>query len=396
MLYYCPFESREDRYTMQLSAPEWGWNERAWREHGIEYKRVEGFAADSPEVAGTIFDLPRRSRWCLGQISELLVLYENGGLTKNDVIYFDDFLHPGIEALALSIPRDEQPAKYAWMHGTALDSYDMLNLRDGLSDKRWARAYERLNLRLLDGVFVATPSLKNLVTEGHGKYSYPDVVSKVHATGHIWCTEEVKSRMPKAPLPRQNLVVFASRWDSCKDPGMFLRLARKIRSEWEGDVPPTFAVCSSANEITSDRPELVDELLEAKKRGDVILWTGLTKNEYYEMLSTAKVVFSASRMDWTSYVLLEGACAGAYPVFPFNHCFVDALRGDLQFMYQVGNLDSAASYVKEILLAEYDLWSPEKIEERSWIYKQFDETWSRRLSVMGLCCEHISYSPWEE
>src|SRR5690606_15379299 len=97
MLYYCPFECRQDRYTMQLSAPEWGWNERAWREAGVEYKRIEGFEADSPEAGGTIFDMPRRARWCLGQISKLLTLYEKGELSKYDTIYFDDFLHPGVE-----------------------------------------------------------------------------------------------------------------------------------------------------------------------------------------------------------------------------------------------------------------------------------------------------------
>src|SRR5690606_26485737 len=141
---------------------------------------------------------------------------------------FDDFLHPGVEALSLAIPRDGWPSMYAWMHGTALDQYDMLNSCDGLFDKQWTRAYELLNLRILDGVFVATPSLEKMVAKGYSPF-YEEVSYKLYPTGHVWCTEEVKSRMPKDTLPRRDLVVFASRWDSCKDPSMFLQLARKIR-----------------------------------------------------------------------------------------------------------------------------------------------------------------------
>lgn len=386
MLYYCPFEGRPDRYSLQLSAPDTGWNESAWKQRGIVYHRVEGWQQAGMEREGTIFDLPRRSRWCLQQTINLLKLWEKGAIGKDDIIYFDDALHPGIEALALAIPKDKRPKMFAWLHGTYFDSYDFLRT----TQQHWAAMFERMLPRILDGIFVACPALKN-----HWEYNlslkWHENVGKVYATGHVWDTSSVRALMPHTSRPRQNKVVYASRWDSCKDPGFFLNVAKQVKRV---DPDAEFVVCSSADTVKSDNIVLEYALTVARNTGLVTLKTGLTKREYYEELATAKVVFSSSKMDWISYVLLEGSAAGAHPIVPDNWCFREALRGNAEFLYKEGNVFHARDKVL-LLLDRDDLWTEKATGDRAWIHERFDSTWDRRLAAMGLIEGSTELEEWK-
>ena len=101
MLYYVPLESYKERYTCQLSAPKVGWLERNWIESGIEYKRINGTDYDTKNIkTGVVLDAVRRSRFAMSQIDTVLLLADSGVITNEDVFYFDDFWHPGIESLA--------------------------------------------------------------------------------------------------------------------------------------------------------------------------------------------------------------------------------------------------------------------------------------------------------
>jgi glycosyltransferase involved in cell wall biosynthesis len=378
MLFYCPFEVRKDRYTYQLSAPDTGWNERAWKRHSIPYRRIGGYQVGTMESEGTIFDLPRRSRWCLQQSMNLMRCYNEGVLTGDDIIYFDDALHPGIEAIALAIPKKKRPAMYAWMHGTAVDFGDML-----YPENQMWRGYERMVLEMLSATFVACPALKNMLDSSYQ-------VGNVRATGHVWDTEEVMERMGPINEHRDNMVVYASRWDKCKNPDFFLKVAREAR---RCNVPVKFVVCSSADAIRSDTDQLLKELEQAVAEGIVEVQTGLTKEMYYATLKQAKIIFGCSSMDWTSYVLLEGVAAGAYPVFPDNHCFRDALRGNQFRLYKPGDVKAAVEMID--MISGYEkMWSRAHQESRSWIYKQFDSTWDRRLSIMRLIDGPTEISNW--
>src|SRR5690606_29517699 len=126
-----------------------------------------------------------------------------------DCVYFDDFLHPGIEAIGLAFPSWARPRLYAWLHGTCFDPRDFLAPK-----RRWLQHYERMVGEILDGTFVACGELKKLATANRVGSD-----NSVYATGHVWDTEEVRARCPHKRLgERTNTVVYSSRWDGCKDP----------------------------------------------------------------------------------------------------------------------------------------------------------------------------------
>jgi len=373
-IFYCPLEAYKERYTMQLSAPEVGWLERNWRQAGITYVRVEGDRPHEPQniTTGVALDAIGRSKMCFAQVSKLLDMMP--GMGEDDVIYFDDFWHPGIEAIAYAAHMMNRPLPkmYANLWAQSVDEFDFTY---GMRD--WMRYFEKGFGTLLSGIFVACPSLKDLVV--HGGIAHHE---KVHAVGHPFSSEEVKSRMPELPADREDKVVYCSRWDREKNPDFFLRVVDTVLAER----PHTqFVVCSSHEKLRSNHSPLLGLLTKArKKHGDkLVLMEGLTKEEYYAELASAKVHINTADQDWISFVLLEASCAGAYPVYPYFRSFPEVFEYKPDFMYQRLHVPSAAAVVKGVLDAT-DLWTEEAIQSRAWVHERFDNSWERMATIMGV------------
>lgn len=373
-LYYCPLEAYKERYTMQLSAPEWGWLERNWKACGIPYVRVEGDRPHEPQNinTGVALDAVGRTKMCFAQVTKLLELLP--GMKFDDVIYFDDFWHPGMEAIAYAaqVMGRPVPKMYANLWAQSVDEFDFT-----YPMRQWMRHYERGNAAVLSGIFVACPSLKDKVV--FGGIAGPD---DVHAVGHPFSSDEVKSRMT-FDAPREDKVVFSSRWDAEKNPLFFLCVVDEVLRRR----PNTrFVVCSSHRTLRSNREHLLRHLQRAiaKHKGKLLLKEGLTKEQYYAELTTAKIQINTADQDWISYVLLEASCAGCYPVYPYFRSFPEVFDFGPEYMYQRLHTDNAADMVCGVLDSDVDLWTDGAISGRAWIHERFDSTWERMAIIMGL------------
>ena len=129
MIYYCPLERYFERYTYQLSdVYPIGWMERSWRENSVSYKRVSGGSRGCEEIKkgkGVVLDAVRRHKHASAQITELLE-YADTWNQHDDVIYFEDFWHPGIESLgyASEVMDKPFPRMYAQLWAQSVDRYD--------------------------------------------------------------------------------------------------------------------------------------------------------------------------------------------------------------------------------------------------------------------------------
>lgn len=380
MLYYVPLESYKERYTMQWSAPGTGWVERNLRNAGVEYIRIDptdGRAA--PVKTGCVLDPVRRSKFCFNQIAMLLDLADAGYITDNDSIYFDDFWHPGIEALPYTFDQMLiHPEMYAFCHAQSVDRFDFTHRM-----RHWMRPFEVGIGRVLNGVFVSCPALKDLLVEGGVAQVY-----NVHPTGFPLNTEEVIERMPQhwsktGGGHRDPKVVWSSRWDKEKNPEFFLLMAEQVIKEMPN---AGFLICTGADKIRSNDPSLLKSLHHflGKYPQNIYLLEGLTKEEYYQALCTSKVQFNCASQDFFSITLLEASIAGAWPMYPYFRSFPDALADQRGFMYEHLNLPHAVRKVKEILSWNDDPWKPVALIEREWIHKRFETSHLRMLKVMGL------------
>jgi hypothetical protein len=408
MLYYVPLESIPSRYTMQWAAPRTGWLERNWIKAGVEYKRIDPLVdvaaydelrkADASVIkTGSVVDGVGRSLQTFEQVKHLLILAEQGKVTSEDVIFFDDFWTPGLEALPYAFHLlGIKPKMYAFLHAQSVDEFDFTHPM-----REWMRPIETGFAAALDGIFVCCPTLKDLVC--FGGIAPRD---KVHVTGHPFSSEEVMERMPAdyrmqmsgrdangkpftnsagqaLAFPRKNQVVWSSRWDSEKNPKFFVNVMLETIQDTFSDA--RFVVCTSAPQLRSNNPSLVTLLKAAiaKYPTRIELREGLTKEEYYAILCESKVQFNCANQDFVAITLLEASVAGCYPIYPYFRSFPETFLWNKGHEFMYGHLDQGHA-VGAICDVVHDdtLWTADKIKGRSWIHRRFDDSWIRMLRLL--------------
>lgn len=386
-IFYCPLEGYKERYTMQWSAPKTGWLERRWIETGVDYKRIEPTSAAKERVIkkGCVLDAVGRSIHTFAQTEILLEMADAGKIDSNDVIYFDDFWHPGIEALPYAfhlLEIDPPPSMFAFLHAQSVDEFDFTH-----EMRHWMRFFERGIAAVLDGIFVCCPTLRDLVV--HGGIADRD---KVFITGHPFASDEVMERMPQyyqawmkqqgTAMPmRQNHVIYSSRFDREKNPLFFLYVARKVL-DIRKDIK--FIVCTGSKELRSNMPEALRafEMLSQQYPSNVMLRRDLSKEDYYRELVNAKVQMNTASQDFVAITLLESSVAGCYPVYPYFRSFPETFLGHTDYMYEHLNVDHAVAKIITAINLPDDTWSPEAIKSRAWIHNRFDISWKRMLVAM--------------
>ena len=393
MLYYLPLEPYRERYTSQLSARDTGWYERNWKKAGVEYTRISPDAVDTKVIrTGSVLDAVGRSLWSFDQIGTLLRLAQEGKITSRDVILFDDFWTPGIEALPYLFHQlNVRPKMYAYCWAQSVDEFDFTA---GMAE--WMRHFERGIGEVLDGIFVANTELKRKLETAQIGQGYK---KKVHVVGLPFDSDEVMERMPvwyrfymgdesvakdyvlKHP-PRKNQVVFSSRCDWEKQPEFFVRLFHLVR---ERHPEVTFVVTTSARTLRSNRIDLLQLLKNtAETNPNFVIKENQTKEQYYQTLCESKIQFNCAKQDWVSFTLLEASVAGCWPIYPYFRSFPETLNYQYQFVYNDSDLQDACNHICAVLESSDENWSPESIRKRAWIHERMDDTWLRMLKIMDV------------
>ena len=139
---YFPLEPYKERYTVQLSAEEGGWLTNRWRSEGIPFTYIHGKSLNNDKQIkhGSVLDSNARGVWACSQIANFLTRYERGEFDHNNsVIYFDDFWHPGIEALAYTFHiTGKRIPMFAMLHAQSVDIFDFT-----YPMRKWMRHFEK-------------------------------------------------------------------------------------------------------------------------------------------------------------------------------------------------------------------------------------------------------------
>lgn len=382
---YVPLESYSSRYTEQLSRPVTGWWERNWREYNIPFLRIDTEVELTPIETGQVLDATTRSLHSMEQIHNLLIMIKHGhyNISPNDVIYFDDFWQPGIEALAYQMHQlGIKIPMYAFCWAQSVDKYDFTH---GM--KKWIRHYEKGNAAVLDGIFVANTKLKKLLVR-ELKVSH----KKVHVVGLPFSSEEVLessglSDKHKVTIPdnKKKKVVFTSRFDREKQPHLFSDMALELKTQ-HPDVE--FVMCSPHKTIKSNCKNTASEIAWMALNKLITLKLGLTKQEYYKELAEAAIQVNTALQDWVSFTLLEALTFQCFPVYPKRRSFPETFTPYSNILYETGNDNGFKGLVNMVHNALVDFKStPPEIWNRSneiryVILNRNNDTWKRIYNVM--------------
>ena len=339
-LWYMNLESYPSRYTLQLS----DWNEQVFKERSIDYEIVYGKeAANAGKIVhGSVLDAHGRTHYSLTQMASLVSKMQSGEVTKDDVIFFEDLFTPGIESLAYIIqqtPKKYRPKIYVRNLAGATDPDDFVN-REGMA--HWMRKFEQMVDEFVDGILVASEEMvAHLRIAGMN--------APIYVTGLPFGKEEVLSRVPfvKPIEQREQRVAFSARWDDEKQPEFFMQLAQRFYKT-RPDVE--FAVFTGHPELKSNNKNHVEfaHYLENSNTANFKVYTGLKKNDYYELLADSTVLFNCALQDWVSNTVSEADTFGTLTLYPAYRSFPEVFANNADNMYIPWSTDDAAERLEKM------------------------------------------------
>lgn len=333
-IYYCGLESYESRYTLQLQE----WNERVFKTRGIEYEVVTGeeLTSDKNIVTGSVLDAHGRTYFSMTQMANLVKLMKEGAVTNKDVVFFEDMFTPGMESLPYimeQIPKKFRPQVFVRCLAQSIDPDDFVN-REGMF--HWMRPYEQMVDSFVSGILVASEEMVAHLRIAGFK-------APIYVTGLPFGKDEVIERVPfvKPITSREQRVAFAARWDDEKQPDFFMQLAQKFHKTHPN---VEFAVLTGHPKLKSNNKQHLEfaKYLEDSQSANFKVYTGLMKNDYYELLADSTVLFNCALQDWVSNTVSEADSFGTLTLYPAYRSFPEVFANNEKNMYIPWSINDAA------------------------------------------------------
>jgi hypothetical protein len=338
-LFYCGLESYESRYTLQLTE----WNRRVFKRRGLTVSYVPGLTLDNSQkiVVGQVLDAHGRSYFAMSQMMNLIRLMQQGEVTAEDVVYFEDMFQPGFESLGYvitQVPENLRPRIFVRCLAQTIDPDDFVHVW-GMS--RWMSHYEQMVNNIVsisNGAILAT----NEEMVAHMKIA-GWTANIYNISGLAFGKNEVIERVggPNNIKPfdqRPRRVGYAARWDQEKQPDFFMDLIEMYGQL--NNTPTEFAIFSGS-ELRSNNDSYVSRAREMQKKGLLKIYENLNKNQYYNLLNDTRVLFNCALQDWVSNTVSEADALGCNVLFPAYRSFPETFANDPNRLYVPWSIDDA-------------------------------------------------------
>jgi len=377
-LFYMGLESYEARYTLQLTE----WNRRVFEHRGIEVIYVPGSTIDNSQSisVGQVLDAHGRSYFAMSQMMNLVQMMRNGDVTGEDVVYFEDMFQPGIESLPYIMDQIEdyrRPKVWVRCLAQAIDPDDFVHVW-GMA--KWMDLYEKMVNEFVTGVLATNEEMvAHMRIAGWSAPIY-------NISGLAFGNTEVLERIGgaeniRAFADRKMRVGFAARFDQEKQPGFFMDLVEKIKSQPNGrDI--SFAVFQGGP-LRSNNPEYVERARSLQQKGYLEIYENLNKNRYYELLNDTRVLFNCALQDWVSNTVSEADTLGANVLYPAYRSFPETFANDPNRLYVPWSIDDAEHKLYALLeqphhnMGLISDWNHGTIDRICEILSGRGETWNR-------------------
>ena len=342
-IFYFGLEPLKARYTYQLSK-EWMPATFAPYEKAGKLKFIEvagEFDPDQQIKVGAVLDAVGRGKFAMSQCSNFLDMLNIDQVKDGDVLFLQDYWHPGIESILYALDLYGINVKiYAMLHAQSVDEYDFT-----WPMRSWMRGFELGLDNRMTGIFVGSSIHKEQLRAAGFKAPIHVVSLPIHKEATLNKLPNYSDALAHGIVKKKDTIVYSSRLDKEKNPFFMLKVAEEFLSQ-----KPDFEwhVTTSGKEFRSMLPGVIDAMYElAEKQPRFKLLNGLTKEEYYLELATCRIQFNTSLQDYVSWTVIEATAFGAdivYPNFRSFPEFIDANR-----MYKPFDVQSAIDTIHDVL-----------------------------------------------
>ena len=334
-LFYFGLEPLKARYTYQLSKE---WMPATFEPYAneLEFIDVEGeFDPDQQIKIGAVLDAVGRGKFAMSQCANFLDMLNRDEVKDGDIIFLQDYWHPGIESILYAIDLYGIDLKiYSMLHAQSVDEYDFT-----YPMRNWMRGFELGLDKRMTGIFIGSTVHKEQLREAGFTAPIHVVSLPIHKQATLAKLPEYNS------LDKKDVVVYSSRLDKEKNPFFMMEVAKEFLKQ-----KPDFEwhVTTSGKEFRSMLPGAIDALNKlAEEEPRFKLLNGLTKEEYYTELATCKIQFNSALQDYVSWTVIEATAFGADIVYPNFRSFPEFIDSDR--MYKAFDVQSAIDTIHDVL-----------------------------------------------
>jgi len=341
-LFYMGLEAYNARYTLQLT----DWNRRVFEKRGIDVVYVPGETLDNSQkiVTGQVLDAHGRSYFGMSQMMNLVKMMQQGEVTSEDVIYFEDMFQPGIESLPYIIDQcdeDNMPRIFVRCLAQSIDPDDFVHVW-GMD--KWMGLYEKMVNEFADGILATNEEMvAHMKIAGWEAPIY-------NISGLAFGKSEVIERVGGKIKPfndRRLRVVFSARWDQEKQPDFYMDLIEAWHERYPSkDVE--FVICSGG-ELKSNNDSYMARTHKMVENRKLTIYDNLPKNKYYEILNDSRVVFNCALQDWVSNTVSEADALGCNVLYPAYRSFPETFANDPERLYIPWSIDDAVAKLDVLL-----------------------------------------------
>lgn len=320
---YLPLEHIESRYTTHMDRDISTYLDNLDRECIKIYPDIP---VPTSMKAGSFLDAEFTIRFKAAQIEEVARLYREDVIDSGDIIWSSDLWHPGLpESIAYMNYFAKKDVKLRGLiHAGSFTDTDFV--RDM---ERWAKNFEDTLFDIADEIYCGSDFIKNDIIKK--RLINPD---KLVVTGFPLDTENLDKVEKK---PKEDIVIFSGRNVDEKQPWLFKQMEDRL-----GDVHGDTQFINT-------------------------LEHNFSKEEYYDLLSRAKVVVSFALQENFGFSIAEAVYLGCVPVVPNRLVYPEFY--DEQYLYDT--FDTACNKVNMALKG--DLSSPLFVRD----YQEAIERWFR-------------------
>lgn len=291
MIHYFPLEPSDERWTgfMDKLITE-RLQRRPYRKYN-PYLEPSGAERD----LAAFYDPARVMQYRAEQLALFFYGYGSGDVRKGDMLFFTDLFVPGVEAVAYAAQLAGGPNVdiRGLVHAGSFTDHDLMNKAE-----RWASLHENLVLDLCSHVYVGSRFIRDDMYAKRLVSRDPD---KVVVTGFP-LDPDLDYITPQ--MKREPIVVFNGRLSPEKQPELFERLQDELEQLIAGGDEIRFVNCIAE---------------------------GLSKPDYYDLLSRARVVVSFARQETFGTAIQEAVRLGCVPVVPNCCCYPEQFA--LDYLY---------------------------------------------------------------
>ena len=334
-LFYFGLEPLKARYTYQLSKE---WMPATFEPYAneLEFIDVEGeFDPDQQIKIGAVLDAVGRGKFAMSQCANFLDMLNRDEVKDGDIIFLQDYWHPGIESILYAIDLYGIDLKiYSMLHAQSVDEYDFTYYM-----RNWMRGFELGLDKRMTGIFIGSTVHKEQLREA-------GFTAPIHVVSLPIHKQATLAKLPGYnSLDKKDVVVYSSRLDKEKNPFFMMEVAKEFLKQ-----KPDFEwhVTTSGKEFRSMLPGAIDALNKlAEEEPRFKLLNGITKEEYYTELATCKIQFNSALQDYVSWTVIEATAFGADIVYPNFRSFPEFVDSDR--MYKPFDVQSAIDTIHDVL-----------------------------------------------